>query len=151
MAEKAPYKLTIKLDSSRPDAIGDALRQLRDIAGEYDQAGEGTASITIESYQEKPLSAICDDFEEWLYKHAIGLGCEMRIQRPGLRFEMLSTLRARHATPMDETGWAAEQNEDEPLVTEPPPVVAGLLGAAPLALPAPNDELVIEGSFTVDE
>lgn len=72
--DKAPYRLTIKLDSARPDALGEALRVLRDIAGEYDQTGEGAASITIESWQEKPLQGICDDFEEWLFKHQIGLG-----------------------------------------------------------------------------
>ena len=51
MAEKAPYKLTVKLDSSRPDAIGEAMQSLRDIAGDYDQTGEASATITMESYQ----------------------------------------------------------------------------------------------------
>lgn len=122
--EKAPYKLTVKLDSSRPDAIGEAMQSLRDIAGDYDQTGEASATITMESYQEDPLRSICDAFEEWLYKHAIGLGCDIKLQRPGLRPEMLSVLRARHATPMDQSGW-----------TE---------------LPAPDDELVINAEFTVE-
>lgn len=154
MAEKAPYKLTVKLDSSRPDAIGEAMQSLRDIAGDYDQTGEASATITMESYQEDPLRSICDAFEEWLYKHAIGLGCDIKLQRPGLRPEMLSVLRARHATPMDQSGWT-EPSEDvseggDVLVTEPPAPPAGLLPSPMLALPAPDDELVIEGSYTVD-
>ena len=151
--EKAPYKLTVKLDSSRPDAIGEAMQSLRDIAGDYDQTGDGSATITIESYQEDPLRSICDAFEEWLYKHAIGLGCDIKIQRPRLRPEMLAALRARHATPMDEAGWTAptdDEGDDDVLVTEPPAEVAGLLPSPMLALPAPDDELVIEGSYTVD-
>lgn len=151
--EKAPYKLTVKLDSSRPDAIGEAMQSLRDIAGDYDQTGEASATITMESYQEDPLRSICDAFEEWLYKHAIGLGCDIKLQRPGLRPEMLSVLRARHATPMDDAGWTAptdDEGDDDVLVTEPPAEVAGLLPSPMLALPAPDDELVIEGSYTVD-
>ena len=153
MAEKAPYKLTVKLDSSRPDAIGEAMQSLRDIAGDYDQTGEASATITMESYQEDPLRQICDAFEEWLYKHAIGLGCDIKLQRPGLRPEMLAALRARHATPMDDAGWTAptdDEGDDDVLVTEPPAEVAGLLPSPMLALPAPDDELVIEGSYTVD-
>lgn len=84
MAEKAPYKLTVKLDSSRPDAIGEAMQSLRDIAGDYDQTGEASATITMESYQEDPLRQICDAFEEWLYKHAIGLGCDIKLPSPVL-------------------------------------------------------------------
>ena len=153
MAEKAPYKLTVKLDSSRPDAIGEAMQSLRDIAGDYDQTGEASATITMESYQEDPLRQICDAFEEWLYKHAIGLGCDIKLQRPGLRPEMLAALRARHATPMDDAGWTAptdDEGDDDVLVTEPPIPPAGLLPSPVLALPAPSDELVIEGSYTVD-
>lgn len=154
MAEKAPYKLTVKLDSSRPDAIGEAMQSLRDIAGDYDQTGEASATITMESYQEDPLRQICDAFEEWLYKHAIGLGCDIKLQRPGLRPEMLSALRARHATPMDDAGWTAPTDEDadeggDVLVTEPPSS-AGLLPSPVLALPAPSDELVINAEFTVE-
>lgn len=148
--EKAPYKLTVKLDSSRPDAIGEAMQSLRDIAGDYDQTGEASATITMESYQEDPLQQICDAFEEWLYKHAIGLGCDIKLQRPGLRPEMLAALRARHATPMDQSGWTELSEGGDVLVTEPPVPPAGLLPSPMLALPAPDDELVIEGSYTVD-
>ena len=150
MAEKAPYKLTVKLDSARPDAIGQAMRALQDITAEADQSGDGSATITIESYQEDPLRSICDAFEEWLYKHAIGLGCDIKLQRPGLRPEMLSVLRARHATPMDQSGWTELSEGGDVLVTEPPAPPAGLLPSPMLALPAPDDELVIEGSYTVD-
>ena len=153
MAEKAPYKLSVKLDSSRPDAIGQAIQALRDIAGDFDQTGEATATITFESHQEAPLRDVCDTFEEWLYKHAIGIGCEIKIARPGLRPEMLSALRARHATPMDDAGWTAptdDEGDDDVLVTEPPIPPAGLLPSPVLALPAPSDELVINAEFTVE-
>ena len=136
MADKAPYKLVVKLDSARPDTLGQALAQLRNIAGEYDQTGKGEASITIECYKEVPLTNICDDFEEWLFKHAIGIGCEMRVTRPGLRPEMVATLRARYETPMDKA-----LKEAEPIVTPAP--------REPLQLTAPVD--AVEGEFTVDE
>ena len=157
--EKAPYKLSVKLDSSRPDAIGQAIQALQDITAEADQSGDGSATITIESYQEDPLRSICDAFEEWLYKHAIGIGCEIKIARPGLRPEMAARFRERYATPMDDAGWTApapstpqadEDEGDDVLITEPPPAVAGLLPSPVLALPAPDDELAIEGSYTVD-
>ena len=151
--EKAPYKLSVKLDSSRPDAIGQAIQALRDIAGDFDQTGEATATITFESYQEAPLRDVTDTFEEWLYKHAIGIGCEIKIARPGLRPEMAARFRERYATPMDDAGWTAptdDEGDDDVLVTEPPPAVAGLLPSPVLALPAPDDELAIEGSYTVD-
>ena len=153
MAEKAPYKLSVKLDSSRPDAIGQAIQALRDIAGDFDQTGEATATITFESYQEAPLRDVTDTFEEWLYKHAIGIGCEIKIARPGLRPEMAARFRERYATPMDDAGWTAptdDEGDDDVLVTEPPAEVAGLLPSPMLALPAPDDEPVIEGSYTVD-
>ncbi len=157
MAEKAPYKLTVKLDSSRPDAIGEAMQSLRDIAGDYDQTGEASATITMESYQEDPLRQICDAFEEWLYKHAIGLGCDIKLQRPGLRPEMLSALRARHATPMDDAGWTAPTSaggsvtSTSPLSSASSSSVGAVQPASPmLALPAPDDELVINAEFTVE-
>ena len=151
--EKAPYKLSVKLDSSRPDAIGQAIQALQDITAEADQSGDGSATITIESYQEDPLRSICDAFEEWLYKHAIGIGCEIKIARPGLRPEMAARFRARHATPMDDAGWTAptdDEGDDDVLVTEPPPAVAGLLPSPVLALPAPDDEMIINAEYTVD-
>jgi hypothetical protein len=142
MADKAPYKLTVKIDSERPDAIGQALSQLREIAGEHDQVGKGSATITIESYLEHPLSAICEAFEEWLWQHQIGLGCEMTLGRPGVRPEMAAIFRARKATPMDRQGWEGAQNSG--------PIVI----ASPLALPMPNSHPMLEvdeGSYTVEE
>lgn len=143
--DKPPYKLTVKLDSARPDALGQALGQLCEIAGEYDQTGEGSATITIECWQEKPLQAICDDFEEWLFMHQIGLGCEMGIKRPGLRPEMISVLRARHKTPMDDAGWEDGKAAE--------PEASAIVIAPPLALPAPGALPLLEvdeGAFTVE-
>lgn len=160
-AEKAPYKLVVKLESAQPDAIGDALNTLRVIAGDFDQIGEASASVTFESYQERPLSAICEAFEAWLYERQLCIGCELRVQRPGVRPEMLSVLRARQATPMDRAGWNAAGDSGETVegegsagadmrVIEPPAPLAGLLPSPLLALPAPDDALVINAEFTVD-
>jgi hypothetical protein len=98
MSEKAPYKLTIKLTSARPDAIGDALARLREITGEYDQHGE---TIALESYKEAPLTAIREQFELWLHTHRIGIECEVTAKAPGLRPETVTALRAQQRTPMD--------------------------------------------------
>lgn len=111
--DKAPYKLVVKLDSARPDAISQAIEQLRDIAAEYDQTGKSDATFTIEAWKLTDLQAVMDDFEIWLFQHMIGIGCQMKIQRPGVRPEMVSTLRARNATPMDEAGWTPANDEAE--------------------------------------
>ena len=68
MAEKAPYKLTVKLDSSRSDAIGEAMQSLRDIAGDYDQTGEASATITMESY-----CVHCSSSDDLAIDHIIAL------------------------------------------------------------------------------
>lgn len=100
--EKAPYKLTVKLDDARPETIAEALTQLRDTAGEYDQTGESSAQMVIESYQEGPLQAVMEAFESWLFHMAPGLDCEMKLSRPGLRPETRELLaRAKRETPMD--------------------------------------------------
>ncbi len=156
MAEKAPYKLTVKLDSSRSDAIGEAMQSLRDIAGDYDQTGEASATITMESYQEDPLRSICDAFEVAVQaRHRPRLRYQAPAPRSAPR-DARSPARARHATPMDDAGWTAPTDDetdaetDEVLVTEPPAPSAGLLPSPMLALPAPDDELVINAEFTVE-
>ena len=140
--DKPPYKLTIKLESERPDVIGEALGQLRTIAGEHDQTGKGSATLTIESYLEQPLSAICAAFEQWLWEHTIGVGCEMNLARPGLRPEMAAVFRARKATPMDRRGW--EGSTDGAAVIH----ISGLR-----ALPSPGAPLlsVDDASYTIEE
>lgn len=160
--EKPPYKLVIKFTSARPDAIGDALAQLRELASEFDQTGEGTAQVTFESFRQRDLTELSDAFEDWLFRHMIGIGCEMSLKRPGLRPEMLATLRARHGTPMDAAGWGVppetdEETIDEPTidgtpVEEPPPTGDGTFDPADvimigppayLQLPPPQGEALL--------
>ena len=140
--DKPPYKLTIKLESERPDVIGEALGQLRTIAGEHDQTGKGSATLTIESYLEQPLSAICEVFEQWLWGHTIGVGCEMNLARPGLRPEMAAVFRARKRTPMDQQGWEAAPDSGAVIH------ISGLR-----ALPSPSVPLlpVDDATYTIEE
>lgn len=140
MPEKAPYKLTIKLDSARPDALGDAMKRLRDIAGDYDQTGEGSATFLFEAWQEAPLTDIREQFEIWLHQHAIGLGCEVVQKSPGLRPETVTALRATQRTPMDD---ALQDDETSALITP--------ASREPLALPAPDAELIIDGEVVLDD
>lgn len=143
MAEdKAPYQLTVELDSSRPDALAKAMDQLRDIAAECDMTGKAKATIKFESYKQAELNEVMDQFEEWLFQFAIGLGCQMKIARPGLRPEMQSVFRQRYATPMDERGWEPT-DEDTALQGEaliPPDTHVRL------ALPEPGVSLMLETS-----
>lgn len=99
---KAPYKLTVKLTSARPDAIGEALAQLRQLTSDHDLTGESTATLTIECFKEAPLRSVRELFELWLYGYRIALECEVTSKAPGLRPETAAVLRANHATPMDE-------------------------------------------------
>lgn len=110
--EKAPYKLTIKLAGAKPEKLAQALLELRERAAEYDQAGEAQTTLTIEAWQEGPLRAIVDSFETWLYHNAIGIECEVKVQRPGIRPETIAMYsREKKQTPMDQEGW--EDDEDE--------------------------------------
>jgi hypothetical protein len=110
--EKAPYRLVIKLDGARPDRLAEALSELREIAGEHDQTGDATATMTIECHQEAPLQAVMESFENWLFHHMQGLDCEMKLTRPGLRPETRDLLmRAKRETPMDKEGWSASPAE----------------------------------------
>ena len=70
---KAPYKLTVKLSSARPDAIGEALAHLRQLTSDHDLTGESTATLTIECFKESPLSSVREMFELWLYGYKIAL------------------------------------------------------------------------------
>jgi hypothetical protein len=99
---KAPYKLTVKLTSARPDAIGEALAQLRQLSSDHDLTGESTATLTIECFKEAPLKSVRELFEFWLYGYKIALECEVTSKAPGLRPETAAVLRANHATPMDQ-------------------------------------------------
>ena len=101
MPEKAPYKLAVKLTSSRPDALAAAIQNLQAIASEYDSTGEATATITCEGYKEQPLLSIRDAFEMYLYRQEIGIDCEVTAKAPGLRHETVTALRATRRTPMD--------------------------------------------------
>lgn len=99
---KAPYKLTVNLDGAKPERIAGALTELRETAGAYDQTGEASATMTIEAYQERPLHALIDAFEDWLYRNAQGLDVDIKLQRPGIRPETIAQrMREKHETPMD--------------------------------------------------
>lgn len=138
MADKAPYKLAIKMSSARPEAIGDALKRLREIASDYDQTGEATATLTFGAYKEAPLREIRESFEVRLYHYQIGVECEVTQKAPGLRGETVTALRANRTTPMDQRGWEEEEEEEtEEAIITPPPV-------EPLALPAAGETLEID-------
>lgn len=151
MAEdKAPYQLTVELDSSRPDALSKAMDQLRDIAAECDITGKAKATIKFEYHKQAALNEIMDEFEEWLYKFAIGLGCKMKVERPGLRPEMQSIFRERYATPMDDAGYFKPDKTEDAIDGEP---VITPDSYQRLALPEPGVALMLEtssGEFSVD-
>jgi hypothetical protein len=165
MADKAPYRMTIKLSSSRPDALSEALATLRATCGEYDQSGEASATLTLENYKEAPLQAIYEVFELWLYRYKIGIECEVKLARPGVRPETVAALRATKTTPMDRNGWeqqvaeAADQLEqaiDEAAEAEQLPAEAHgpIIIAPPLALPPPRATpalAIAEGTYTFDD
>ena len=104
--EKPPYKLTVKLDGAKPERIAEAMAELRERAAEYDQAIAAQATMAMEAWGEAPIRAIIDAFETWLFYHAQGVDCEIKLQRPGLRPETSAMLaREKRATPMDQQGW----------------------------------------------
>jgi hypothetical protein len=152
MAEKSPYKLVVKFEGARPERIAEALAELREIAAVYDQTGESTATMVIESWQEAPLRETMDAFEVWLYRHAPGLVPDrgMVLYRPGLRPETAEMLaREKKKTPMDQQGWEKAEPEEGPSEQEvlitPPPV-------EPLVLPAAGETgETVECEYAVDD
>lgn len=130
MPEKAPYKLTVKLDSPKPEHVAAALTELRERAAEYDQTGEATATVTFEFWQEAPMRAIMDAFETWLFYHG-HVDCEMKPVRPGVRPETRELLsREKRQTPMDAIEGFAEKygagvafvvGDDEPISSDARP------------------------------
>lgn len=108
---KPPYKLKIKLDSARADAIADALAAIHEIAGDQSVAGDQTTTITLEAYTEAPLLFVRAEFEKFLWNHAVGMKCKIGLEGPGIRPEMTDILQA---TPM-EREWQkfADENNAE--------------------------------------
>ncbi len=98
MADKPPYKLKIKIDSARADALADAFAAIREIIGETEVIGDHATTITLESFTEAPLLDIRAQFERFLWHHKIGMECKIGLESPGVRPEMAETLRA---TPME--------------------------------------------------
>ena len=99
MAEqKPPYKLKIKIDSARADAVSDAFVAIQAIIGDAAVLGNHTTTITLESYTEALLLSVRAEFEKFLYRHKIGMECKIGLESPGVRPEMTETLRA---TPME--------------------------------------------------
>lgn len=103
MPEKLPYQTKLKLTSMRPDAISEALAQIKDMMSEYDQTGEASATLTIEANKYADLEFLMNDFETWLLNHQIGIEAEWSTRRPAVRPETLQArLRAAHKTPLDD-------------------------------------------------
>lgn len=113
--EKAPYKATITLKGTKPEHIATALQELQARIAEFDQNGEASATIVIESHQEAPITAIIEAYETWLFYRAPGLDCEVKLKRPGLRPETRELLaREKRRTPMDAEGWDAVSSDAPP-------------------------------------
>lgn len=101
--QKPPYKLTIKLSGARPERIAEALQALQECCSAHDQTGETGATAVIECWKEQDAREVADAFEDWQYRHAIGLESTMDLHRPGIRPEtMARRMREKHATPMDD-------------------------------------------------
>ncbi len=86
----------IKLTSARPDAIGEALTEIRRVVtATYDRVGpEIIVTLTLESYKQAPLRAVYELFELWLCQYKIGIECEVKMTQPGVRPETVAALRA---------------------------------------------------------
>lgn len=99
---KPPYRLTIKLSGARPERIAEALRALQQCCSDHDQTGDTGATAVIECWKEQDARDVADAFEDWQYRHALGLESTMDIHRPGVRPETIAQrLREKDMTPMD--------------------------------------------------
>jgi len=86
MPERPPYKLTIDLETYRPDALKDTLDRLRELTEEHNQTGgELKTKLTIESWQEDALLAIRDQIETYLRQHKLLITGEVAMKGPLVR------------------------------------------------------------------
>lgn len=145
MADKPPYKLTYKLDSARADLVGEAMERLRDIASDHDQTGAGSATITIESWQEAPILEIRDAFEFWLATQRVNIEHTHDIKVTGVRPETEARIaRGARTTPMDTAGW------ESTTTTEAPEEDGDWVLASAPQLPPPAAEHFLEADYTTE-
>jgi len=84
--DKPPFKLTINLESYRPDALNSAVERLRELCEEHDQTtGEMKTKIILESWKEEPLLAIRAQIETYLRHHKLLLDGKATIESPIVR------------------------------------------------------------------
>lgn len=83
--EKPPYKLSIDLESFRPEAINDALDRLNDLCSEHDQTGKVKAKVAIESHHEDALLAIREQIETYLRANKIIIEGKVTMESPVVR------------------------------------------------------------------
>lgn len=102
--EKPPYKLSIDLESFRPEAINEALERLNALCSEHDQTGKVKAKVVIESHQEDALLAIREQIETYLRARKIIIEGKVTMESPVVRPQP-------EKTPMEE---ALERLRPEP-------------------------------------
>lgn len=134
MSDKPPYKLTIKLNGTRPDALNAAVRRLDELCGDHDQVADLKTAVTIESWKEDDLIAIRDGIESFLDSKRLIIGGEVTLTSPVVR-KRTPIVAEPPPTPMEE--YLAAQAIVTPIVAEP------------LQLAAPVD--AEEGSFSILE
>jgi hypothetical protein len=114
--DKPPYKATITIKGVKPEHVTAALTELNERAAEYDQSGETSATMVLESFREDVLRSVIDAFETWLFYHGKA-ECEIKLARPGLRPETAQLLaREKGRTPMD-AEWQAFADKNQTTVT----------------------------------
>lgn len=85
MADKPPFKLSIDLESYRPEAINAALDRLNDLCSEHDQTGKVKAKVVIESNSEDALLAIREQIETYLRVKKVVLEGKVTLESPVVR------------------------------------------------------------------
>jgi len=134
MSDKPPYKLTIKLNGTRPDALNAAVRRIDELCGDHDQVADLKTAITIESWKEDDLLTIRDGIEAFLDSKRLIIGGEVTLTSPVVR-KRTPIVAEPPPTPMEE--YLAAQAIVTPIVAEP------------LQLAAPVD--AEEGTFSILE
>lgn len=107
MSDKPPYKLAIKLNGTRPDALNAAIRHLDDLCGDHDQVADLKTTVVIEAF---------------LDAKRLIIGGEVTLTSPVVR-KRTPIVAEPAPTPME----AYLQEQDAiitPIVAEPPQLAA---------------------------
>lgn len=87
MPDKPPFKLSITLETNRPDAMKASIDHLNTLCNEHDQRSDVKTKVVIESWDEVSLLAIRAGIEAYIRQHRWVIDGKVTMDSPLIRME----------------------------------------------------------------